>query len=135
MTTTSQIIDILFAKLKSSALASSITGGIYKLRRPADSKKEDVVINCLPASNTQLQKVIANVNIHVPDLNITLNSQPDTAPHMIRLEALGIMASDILADNWTDSLNYDVQQEVIIEDREAGDHYINIRIEFFIENL
>lgn len=135
MMTTLDIVDLLYVKLDASALKTAISGTINKHRRVADSDKEDVVINCLPVNNEQLQKTIANVNIHVPDLQIEVNGVQDKQPDHARLQTLAALAIGILNDNWTSTLNYDVQQQVIIEDREAGDHYINIRIEFFIENL
>ena len=135
MTTTERIITILFDKLYGSSIRTAISGSICKHRRDGDSTKEDIVINCLPVPNTQLQNVIANVNIHVPDVAVTVNGMSQKQPNILRLQALSEQAIGILSDNWDSTLNYDVQQENIIEDREAGDHYVNIRIEFFIENL
>lgn len=135
MTTTLDIVDQLFTKLDASALKTAITGSICKHKRDGNSSLEDVVINCLPVNNEQLQNAIANVNIHVPDLVINTGGMEDKQPNHVRLKTLSAMAVDILKDNWTATLNYDVQQQVIIQDRDAGDYYINIRIEFFIENL
>lgn len=135
MTTTEDIIDLLFAKLDSSSIKTAITGSICKRKRDAGSTKEDAVINCLAVPNLQLQNVIANVNIHVPDIVVVINGIQDRQPNLSRLKELAALGVSILKDNWTSTLNYDVQQQQIFEDREAGDHYINLRIEFFIENL
>jgi len=135
MTTTLAIIDTLFTKLDSSTLKTAITGSICKQKRDGNSKKEDVVINCLPVNNTQLQTAIANVNIYVPDLQVAVNGMQDLQPDITRLEELANMAVEILDDNWTASLNYNVQQQVLFDDPDSKSHYINIRIEFFIENL
>lgn len=135
MMTTLDIIDLLWSKLDGSALKNAITGKMYKLVRLANSKKEDVVINCLPINNEQLSKTIANINIHVPDLTIEVDSIAQQVPDIVRLKSLAALAISILKDTWTSTLNYDVQQQVVIQDREAGDHYINIRLEFNIINL
>lgn len=135
MMTTLDIIDLLWTKLDGSALKSAITGKMYKLLRLANSKKEDVVINCLPINNEQLSKTIANINIHVPDLTIEVDGIAQQVPDIVRLKSLAALAISILKDTWTSTLNYDVQQQVVIQDREAGDHYINIRLEFNIINL
>lgn len=135
MKTTLDIVDTLFTVLDGSSLKTAITGTICKHKRDFGSESEDIVINSLPVNNNQLQNAIANVNIHVPDLMVNNNGAESTQPNHTRLKTLAAMAVDILIDNWTADLNFDVQQQNIFEDREAGDHYINIRIEFFIENL
>lgn len=135
MTTTEDIIDILFSRADGSALKTAVTGSICKRKRDGNSRLEDVVINCLPALNTELQNVIANVNIHVPDIVVSVNGQDDRQPNSARLKELAAIAVPVFTDVWADEYNYTVQQQHVLEDREAGDHYINLRIEFFIENL
>lgn len=135
MTTTEDIIDILFARANAGPVKDAITGTVCKRRRDAGSTKEDVVINCLPANAEQLQNVIANVNIHVPDLVVNSGGMQQKQPNSVRLKQLAGIAVSHFTDVWTDEYNYTVQQQVVFEDREAGDHYINLRIEFFIENL
>lgn len=136
MKSTLDIVDVLWAKLDGSSLKASITGKIYKHSRPAGSQLEDIIINCLPVNNQALQKTVANVNIHVANKKINSNGvQDDTIADHVRLKALAAAAIVILKDNWTADLNYDVQQQTIIPDVQAGDYYINIRIEFNIENL
>lgn len=135
MTTTEDIIDILFARADASALKSAISGSICKRRRDGNSRLEDVVINCLPAQNTELQNIVANVNIHVPNITVQVNGQDDAQPDNVRLKQLAAIAIPVFTDVWEAGYNYTVQQQLVFEDREAGDHYINLRIEFFIENL
>ncbi len=135
MTTTLQIVDMLFAKLDGSALKTEITGAISKHVREGNSDKEDVVINCLPINNEQLQKAVANVNIHVPDVVVDQNGMQNRYPNHARLSQLTDIAIGILDDTWGTDYNYDIQQHVLIEDREAGSHYSNIRIEIYFENL
>ncbi len=136
MTTTLEIIDLLWSRLNTSSLKDEITGSIYKIKRLAGSSDEDIVINCLPVNGSQLQEAVANVNIHVPNITVSVEDvQDDKQPDFQRLKELAEMAIAILKENWIDTLNYSVQQQNIFEDKDYGDHYINIRLEFFIENI
>jgi hypothetical protein len=44
---TLDIINLIYTRLKTGALAAEITGSIYKGKRPLGSLVEDVVINSL----------------------------------------------------------------------------------------
>ena len=135
MMTTLDIVDILWSRADGSSLKSSINGSLCKHRRDPNSTKEDIVFNCLPVNGEQLSKAIANVNVFVPDIEVEANGQIDKQPNHTRLKALASEAVGIYKENWTADLNYSVQQQVLIADPDSGCHYINIRIEFFIENL
>jgi hypothetical protein len=135
MITTLDLVNIIWQRLNGSQLKTTITGGVYK-KRPAGSQTEDVVINCLPINNLDLQTAIVNVNIHVPNITIQVGTvQDSTQPNFERLQELAAIAIAVLTDVWAGDYNYDVQQQTMIEDEEAGDHYINIRIEFFNINI
>jgi hypothetical protein len=135
MINTLDIIDVLWARANTSNLKPSLSGGIYKNRRPASSDKEDLVINSLPVNNEQLQVAVANVNIHVPDITVNVNNIQDRQPNHERLKILTGLAIPIFTDQWVGDYHYDVQQQTIIQDEEANSHYINIRIEFFNINI
>lgn len=136
MITTFDQVDIIFQRLIGSGLPGMISGGIYKQRRPAGSKKEDIVINSLPVANGQLQTGIVNVNIHVPNLVVKVNGVQDSSqPDLVKLNDLTVAVIAVLSDVWSENYRYDVQQQMVIEDEEAQDHYSNIRIEFFSYNL
>jgi hypothetical protein len=58
--------------------STSLTGGIFKARRPKDSKLEDIVVRTLAINGDQVQEGLVNVNVHVPNLQLTDDStQPD----------------------------------------------------------
>jgi hypothetical protein len=135
MTTTEDIIEILFARANAGPLKDAITGTVCKRKRDGNSSTEDVVINCLPVNAEQLQNGIANVNIHVPDVTVNINGIDQKQPNSVRLQQLAGIAVPHFTDVWASGYNYTVQQQTVFEDQEAGDHYINLRIEFFIENL
>jgi hypothetical protein len=135
MMDTLQIVDAVVSHLIGSPLKIAITGDIYPDRRPPNSDMEDVVVNSLPVNAEQLQKGIVNVNIHVPDASIHFNEMDDTVPDRTRLKQLATIALANLKDIWIGTYHFDVQQQTLLQDEEAGDHYINIRLEFFNENL
>lgn len=136
MKSTLDLVDIVWQQLQTGALKAAITGDIHKHRRPANSQTEDVVINSLPISFQQMQEAIVNVNIHVPNLSIAVNGSIDnTQPDHARLQTLTTLAVADLTDTWGDEYNFDVQQQILIEDKEAKDFYINIRLEFFNVNI
>lgn len=135
MRNTFNIVDILTAVLMAdSGLTSDITGKVYRNgERPVNSDKEDVVVNSLPVTNDQLQRSVANVNIHVPNIERTINGIENSMPDLVRLESLTdrvilIVDEKYFADHW-----FFVQQQNFFQ--EEGQAYTNIRVEFFSENL
>jgi len=109
-----------------------ISGSIYKQKRPIDSSAEDVVIGCLPTVNSQIQRAVANVNIHVSNLGISGdNSQPNFA----RLRELTTLVISKLSDQYKDSFWFDVEQQNIFTENYINQHYLNIRVQFFNNNL
>lgn len=135
MKSTLDIVDILWSRADQSVLKTAISGTICKHRRSPNSTMEDIVINCLPVGNEQLSKTFANVNIHVPDIEITVNGQTDKQPDHVRLQALAALAIPVFNEVWISGMFYGVQQQQLFRDPEAGDHYINIRIAASILNL
>lgn len=127
--------EILFQNLNTSSLKTAIDGAVCK-KRPIDSKLEDVVIRALTANNLDIQNVIVNVNIYVPNKALSLNGkQDDTQPDTKRLKQLVDIALPLLVDKWQGDLNYNVQNVIMIEDEASKSHYMNIRVEFFSINI
>jgi hypothetical protein len=135
MKTTLDLVDVVYNELKSGPLKSAINGGVYKYTRPLNSSLEDVVINSLPVTNQQLQQAIVNVNVFVPNADISLGgSQQKMADH-VRLKALGALAVDELKDGISGDYTWDVQQQTVIQDDESDSYYINIRLQFYVSNI
>ena len=68
MKTDIDIKDDVYMLVSKSALAGKITGVVSKTLRPANSRKEDVVISILANNNVRPQSAYVNVNVYVPDL-------------------------------------------------------------------
>lgn len=122
-------VNIVYSKLKDSALDTAISGNITKNVRPVGSILEDVVINSLATINTQLQKGIMNVNIHVPNLKVNISGGVDqSTPDHNRINALTEIAIPLLKDIWGDNWDFDIEQINLI--REEKSSYNNIRLVF-----
>jgi hypothetical protein len=134
MKTTLDTNNVLFEALKNSSLKSAITGKVYKGKRPINSNTEDVVINSLPITNEQLQRSVSNVNIFVPDINVS-GSAIDKVPNYVRLKQLMVFAESDLSAGISGEFLWSIQQQTVIEDNESDSHYVNIRIDFFVSNI
>lgn len=138
MITTLTAVDIVLQQLVTSPIKTAITGGIYK-KRPLNSQLEDVIINSPTINAGQLQEGLVNVNVHVPNIVISVGGVQDpTQPNTLRLQQLVDMAVTVLADAWKDGgdVNFTVQQiSGLIEESENNSHYVNIRLLFYAVNL
>lgn len=137
MKTTLDVVDIVWKHLDQSSLKVAITGKIYKNGRPINSKVEDVVINSLPINNELLQEGVVNVNIFVPNKDHLIGGyQDNTQADHARLKTLASQAAGILNEVFVTAsdVGFDVQQQAMIEDKEAKEHYINIRLSYYCVN-
>lgn len=130
MKTTFEPLIILYHLFVGSPVDSAITGGIYQMKRPSGSTLEDVVINSLPISGTQIQQVVANVNLYVPDLKLTLKGKPQQMPDMNRLNELATLAIPLIKEHYQGNYQFWLVGQTVIEEPETGQHYVNLRVEF-----
>lgn len=137
MRNTFDITNLFWQILSSSVeLKSTITGDIYKISRPLNSKREDVVIKPLPINFEQLQIGVVNVNIHVPNLQIEiLGDQDNTQPNNKRFKVITDLVIDLLDDTTMDDYYVSVQQQVLIQDPDTLEYYSNIRFDIILENI
>ena len=136
MRDTFDIETILYKALNVPTITNVISGKVYKNSRPLNSDKVDVVVGSLPINAEQIQRTVANVNVHVPNLKLSIagvqdGTQPDTAT----LKAVTSLVIGALTDKVFEDYYFDVQQQVLFKDETTDEHYSNIRINFFLENL
>ncbi len=129
------IEQILYQALDAPEVKAAISGDVYKLNRPLDSRKVDITVGCLPVNNLQLQTAVANVNVHAPNLvfshgGVQDNTQADFATLRLVTE---LVISKL--EGYTDKYSYEVQQQHMFADREINEHYVNIRVNFYNINL
>jgi hypothetical protein len=117
----------LFTILDSSSLKDNITGKIYRGGNIIDHTKENVVIKSITIDGSQIQKGVANVNVHVPDLIINNTRQPNT----VKLQDLTDRAVEVLEDQVGDDYGFYVESQNLFEDQDGiNNHFVNIRIRF-----
>ncbi len=122
----------LYQLVKGSDLASFVNGQVYHAgSRPRDSKAEDIVIGYVAGMPGEIQTLVFNVNVFVPDLDPWPNGV--LTPDVARLTAIEEQAAA-----WVKTLNvattdgkYKVSQYDNIhssEAREIGQHFVNIAL-------
>lgn len=138
MINTLEIVDELFLGLFVADVLGAITGNVYKMQRPLDSKLVDIVINCLPTNNLQVQTAVANVNIHVPNLSLGSAAGVDnTQANIPKLRALTNLVISKLNDKYPSgkAFWYDVQQQNVFAEPNINEHYSNVRVNFYSINI
>lgn len=125
MKTTSDALDVLFKFINDSTIKPTISGGIYKLKRPTSSTLEDVVINSVALGDSNYQEGVLNVNAYVPNITVNNSSLPNTA----RIKAIE-NACKVLQEVYGEGYSFWVSSTSIYEETDIKSHYINNRIEF-----
>lgn len=130
MKTTLDITTILFQLLNSSPIKTAINGGIYKDNRPANSTKEDVVVNAITIDADNAQRAAGNVNIHVPSINTSDGPQPNHG----RLSSLATITVGVIKEAYGEAYNLWVENQNLIKEPNADSWYVNFRIRFKFHN-
>lgn len=127
--------DTLFQILNASAaLKAELTGGIYVLgERPDGSEKEDIVVNNLFINHTIPQTGTSNVNIHVPDMTLTIGGKQQHKANRERLRTLTALVLEALKAANIQGLAIRITNETIIKEPNIPEHYNNIRVEWNIQ--
>lgn len=136
MKTVIDLVDSVYELLNVSAVNNVITGEVYLDSRPDNSILEDVVINSLPVTGEQLQRAVVNVNIHVPNLQLTINGQPDTSqPNRKRIKVISDIVIPLIKDAIINDTLTGIQNITMINDKELKEHFLNIRVNTYSINL
>jgi hypothetical protein len=121
---------ILFKVVDGSPLKTAITGSVYKDQKPANSLLEDIVVNSVTLSGSEslIQRGVANVNIHLPNLSNGL-------PNHVRIKQLEDIATPLLEDFTAEDHNFWTEiAGVLIRDESSGKWYLNYRLKFKFHN-
>lgn len=117
-------VEEVFDRVVSTPI--SISGHVYKLSRPVNSKKEDIVIIPLAMNAEQMQEGVINVNVHVPNLRL---GKDNTQPNNPRMAAISQEVMAALDDYWGYSYNFHLDNAGHPE-RDGDGWYNNIRVRF-----
>lgn len=135
MLTSFDALDKVYSLVKNSILVTGsgdltgITGGVYKISRPELSEYEDIVLSALPMTGDDVQMCLVNVNIHVPDIRVTINGRIQNQPNMIRMKALALLAGTVLESVYSMPFTLWIEMEHVLKQVNANEHYINIRVQ------
>ncbi len=116
----------ILSLLLSANIQNSISGKIYKDKRPTGSDKEDIVINSLTMTNDYLQNGVFNVNIYVPMISITSNGITQYQKNNARMKVLADLVYPVLNDAWGNDYNLDVVNSQDFE--EGNENFYNFRV-------
>jgi hypothetical protein len=129
MKTVIDIVDSIYQLINVGSVLSTINGGVYADGRPDGSRKEDIVINCLPVTGEQLQRGVVNINCHAPNLSLTIDDQPDNSqPNRNKLKQMADAVILIVKDAIIDDMVTSVENVMMIEEENIHEHYVNIRV-------
>jgi hypothetical protein len=127
--------SILYGILKNAFAGLNLTGGVFKMGRPLNSVKEDVVVNTITLSQEYYPQLGAsNVNIHVPDLTIPINGVQQNVPNTNRLAELGEAAVAAVRSANIKGLAVTIDFQTTIDEPEIKQHYVNFRISWSIHD-
>lgn len=134
--TSFDVEDLLVATLIGDAgLKADISGHIYRSgQRPVNSDKEDIVVGSLPITFEQIQRSIANINVHVPTQEVTINGIGNFFPNVDRLKEITARIIALVNEKYIEDYWFLVQQETHYQENEK-ESYANIRVEFYSENI
>lgn len=132
---TIELEDILYKELKASEpVAAAIDGGIFVLgERPEGSGKVDIVINTITGgTGTRPQNAVVNVNIHVPDLLLTIDGVQQRKANRERLRPVVKAVRQTINAANIEGLSLQIVGENIIRETQVPEHYANIRVNCYI---
>ena len=130
-----ELDDILYRILSTNTgVTGAISGDVYVMgERPENSKLCDVVINTLSAGGENRPQIAtSNVNIHVPDLKLTIGGQPQRKADRETLRTIVAAVKAALKSAQVEGLTIALGAENIIREVNAPEHYANIRVEWYI---
>ena len=126
--------EILYGVVGGSALPGLVSGGVFLEKQPDDSKSEYIVINTIVLSEGPLDLGAANVNIHVPDMEISIGGRTQKAPNLARIKALGAVAIPLLKRGIGGGYSFGIENQNLIAEPELDSHYLNLVIRFVFYN-
>lgn len=130
MKTVIDLVDDMYVLLNVGPVQSiMLSGDVFPDGRPAGHVNECIVINSLPITGRQLQTAVANVNIHVPNLKLTINGQPDNSqPDRKRLKIISDVVIPLIKDAIINNTVTEIQNITLIQEQNLNEHFLNIRV-------
>ncbi len=134
MKTNYDALDVIFKRLN-TLVKPSISGKVYKLRRPLNSKLEDIVINALPISDEIPQECIVNVNCYAPNIETKISGVSTLSPDTKRMKEVAELVAETLEDVDAADYHYFISNQAVLQDESSDEHYTNFRVTFLFTDI
>lgn len=132
MKTDIDIKDDVYMLVSESALAGKITGAISKTLRPANSRKEDVVISILANTNERPQFAYVNVNVYVPDSAVKYDVDGKTITQYeedsARLREICNLCKELFETYVGDTYRITLDSQRVLSSSDDGAHIVNNKL-------
>ncbi|MDQ6482333.1 hypothetical protein [Dyadobacter sp. LHD-138] len=114
-------------------LTNTISGGIYRNTRPADSDREDIVVNTVTLGDGTRQHGIANINIYAKDICVARSNilLADTS----RLKTLTELVKPLVEEIDGDGFALWLISTKLFSEPLINQHFMNLRIEVQMYNF
>lgn len=132
MKTDIDIKDDVYMLVSESALAGKVTGAISKTLRPANSRKEDVVISILANTNERPQYAYVNVNVYVPDSAVKYEVDDQTVTQYeedsARLREICNLCKELFETYVGDTYRITLDSQRVLSSSDDGAHIVNNKL-------
>jgi len=124
----------LYGILKNAtSVTSVINGSVYAGQRPLNSTLEDITINTIALTQEfEPQIGTSNVNIHVSDQSITIGGVAQKVANRTRLKLISGLVLEAIRSAKITGVGVVIENQTTIQESETSQHYVNIRINWFI---
>lgn len=134
MKTNYDALDVIFNRLN-TLVKPSISGKVYKLRRPLNSKLEDIVINALPIGDEVPKECIVNVNCYVPNIDTKISGVSTSSPDTKRMKEVANLVAESIENVDEQHCHYFISNQAVIQDEAAEEYYTNFRVTFLFTEI
>lgn len=114
----------------SEEITSEIKGEIFNGNRPLDRKAEDICIVQINVNNGRPQTGSTDINIHVPDIDITSGGITQQVPDNKRLDELSEIVERVVDSARVNGFAFKVDSKSVIDT--AIDHYVTLRLSWVL---
>lgn len=125
-----QTDSIIYQILKNSGMLD-ITGDVYTAgERPANSTAEDIVINNINFEHSTPRRGISNINIHVPDIVVSIDGIQQRKTNRDRLNAIAQTVQTVIDSTTLRGVSLRIETTQVFA--EESEHYLNMRCAWII---
>lgn len=112
-------------------IAVILQGRTYNNRRSDGRETEEcIVVNTPWCNHDRPQSGYSNINIHVPDMIVTIDGKEQLQPNLARLSTITSRVLAALDKNMVEGVSWTRPQETLMQETNHAEHYINLRIEW-----